>query len=524
MGSEKTVSFLGYSDMRQMAGIPFADLFANTMPASWIEKTTRYCLEVIDSGKTVNYEDTPDTSSGETMVYQIAITPADEQDGSCRGVVVIMNDVSELYRAREAAESASRAKGSFLANMSHEMRTPMNAIIGMTAIAKSSTDASKKDYCLEKIEEASTHLLRVINDVLDMSKIEANKLEFSIVNFNFVKMIRQVTDVLGFKIAEKRQHFSLDIDERIPAFLKGDDQWLSQVISNLLSNAVKFTPEGGSIGFKAGLVKEEAGECVIQMEISDTGIGLNREQQGRLFSSFQQADSGTSRKYGGTGLGLAISKRVIELMGGGIRVESEMGRGSVFTFTVKIKRGEDAAAAKTGGGEDAVKASSAKPDDFTGYCLLMAEDIIINREIVLALLEPTGIDVDCAENGLQAMNMFISDPEKYDIIFMDIQMPEMDGYEATRRIRDFEQKRKKEALSAGPADAAPGESRKNAVVPDAFAQAPSRQVPIIAMTANVFKEDIEQCLAAGMNSHLGKPLIFDDVLAVLRKYLYADKT
>ncbi|MDR1587222.1 MAG: PTS transporter subunit EIIC [Treponema sp.] len=523
MGSEKTVSFLGYSDMRQMAGIPFADLFANTMPASWIEKTAGRCLDVLGSRKALSCEDKPDPPSGETTVYQIAITPAEEQDGVCRGVVVVMNDVSELYRAREAAESASRAKGSFLANMSHEMRTPMNAIIGMTAIAKSSADASKKDYCLEKIGEASDHLLRVINDVLDISKIEADKLELSVVNFNFAEMIRRVTDVIGFKMDEKRQHFSLNIDEGIPAFLKGDDQWLSQVITNLLTNAVKFTPEKGSIGLNARLVKEEAGECVIQTEISDTGIGLSGEQQKRLFSSFQQADSGTSRRYGGTGLGLAISKRVIELMGGRIRVESELGRGSVFTFTVKMKRGEAGAAAETGGGEDAGKGASAKPDSFAGRRLLIAEDIAINREIVLALLEPAGIEADCAENGLQAMNMFIADPEKYDIIFMDVQMPEMDGYEATRRIRDFERKRGKEDVSAVPADAASGESRKNILIPAAFARASRRQVPIIAMTANVFKEDIEQCLAAGMNGHLGKPLNFDDVFAVLREYLHTDK-
>jgi signal transduction histidine kinase/CheY-like chemotaxis protein len=491
--------------MRQMAGIPFADLFANTMPAPWIEKTAGRCLDVIGSRKAVSYEDKPDPASGETMVYQIAITPAEEQDGLCRGVVVVMNDVSELYRAREAAESASRAKGSFLANMSHEMRTPMNAIIGMTAVAKSSVDVAKKDYCLEKIEEASTHLLRVINDVLDMSKIEADKLELSVVNFSFVKMIRQVTDVIGFRIDEKHQRFSLDIDERIPPFLKGDDQWLSQVITNLLSNAVKFTPEGGSIGLKASLVKEEEGECEIRTEISDTGIGLDGEQQKRLFSSFEQADSSTSRRYGGTGLGLAISKRVIELMGGGIRVESEPGRGSVFTFTVKMKRGEDM---ETDGAD---AEGPAAPDDFTGRRLLMAEDIAINREIVLALLEPSGIEVDCAENGLEAVNMFVSDPERYDIVFMDVQMPEMDGYEATRQIRDFERKREKEGPPAGPAGAAPGESRKNA------------RVPVIAMTANVFREDVEQCLAAGMDGHLGKPLVLDDVLAVLRKYLHTEK-
>jgi signal transduction histidine kinase/CheY-like chemotaxis protein len=530
---------------------------------------------------------------------------------------VVRNEMTaSLIQAREEALSSTKAKSNFLANMSHEMRTPMNAITGMTMIAKSSMDIERKDYCLNKIENASTHLLGVINDILDMSKIEANKFELSPVNFNLEKMLQKVVNVVNFRVEEKQQNLHIYIDRNIPRFLTGDDQRLSQVITNLLSNAVKFTAEEGSLHLDTKLIEEEEGIITVQFTVSDTGIGITEEQKERLFNSFEQADSGTARKFGGTGLGLAISKRIVEMMGGRIWVESEQGKGSTFAFTAKLKRGKDErggflnsgvnwnnlrtlvvdddpeitgyfaliaeqlsfACTTALSGEDALKTirkdgpfdiyfvdwkmpgmngielsrrikeeypensvvimiSAAewqaveedarkagvdkflsKPlfpsiiadcinecigvsafdventgvnpqDDFSGHAILLAEDIEINREIVLALLEPMGLKISCAENGIRAVEMFKAAPEQFDIIFMDVQMPEMDGYEATRRIRVFEQ-------SSGP-----------------------RRVPIIAMTANVFKEDIEKSLNAGMNDHLGKPLVIDDIITMLRKYL-----
>jgi signal transduction histidine kinase len=386
--------------------------------------------------------------------------------------------------ALERAVRASRAKGDFLANMSHEMRTPMNAIIGMTSIAKSSDETTRKDYCLGRIEEASLHLLGVINDILDMSKIEAGKLELSQVEFRLDQLLRRVMTVNGFRVEEKRQAFHVDVDREIPDAFVGDDQRLTQVITNLLSNAVKFTPEGGEITLGARLLSRDGEDCVLRFNVRDTGIGISGEQRARLFHSFEQAESGTARKFGGTGLGLAISKRIVEMMGGEIWVESEPGRGADFIFTVRLKSCED-----DGRGEIPDDSEAGELDEnFEGRRALLAEDIEINREVVMALLEPTNIAIDCAEDGIEVLGKFSGAPDSYDIIFMDVQMPGMDGYEATRKIRSL--------------------SHPHA-----------KRVPIVAMTANVFLDDIERCIASGMNDHLGKPLDFHEVLAKLNKYL-----
>jgi signal transduction histidine kinase/AmiR/NasT family two-component response regulator len=413
----------------------------------------------------------------------------------------------ERDAALEQSERASKAKSDFLANMSHEMRTPMNAIIGMTAIGKSSRDVEKKEYCLDKIDDASTHLLGVINDILDMSKIEANKFELSSADFNFEGMLRKVVNVINFPVEEKHQDLSVHIDKIIPPVLNGDDQRLAQVITNLLSNAVKFTPENGVIRLDTLLETEEDGICTIQISVTDSGIGVSEEQQFRLFSSFEQADSSTSRKFGGTGLGLAISRHIVEMMNGSIWVESELGKGSTFAFRVQLKRGQGSLL-NPGIGISAVETRTKTTDNFAGRRILVAEDMEINREIVITLLEPTALTIDCAENGVEAVKLFTA--ETYDMILMDVQMPEMDGYEATRAIR---------AIENGLAPVFNGlEFESQAQTPKRLL-AHAKHVPIIAMTANVFREDIEKCFEAGMNGHVGKPLDLEDLLTQLRTYL-----
>ena len=248
---------------------------------------------------------------------------------------------TKLKDAVTKVMAASKAKSEFLSNMSHEMRTPMNAIINMTVIGKKADNINRKDYALDKIGEASNHLLGVINDILDMSKIEANKFEIVPVKFNFEKMLMGVVSVNNFRIEEKHQKITLKIDSDIPKLLISDDQRLSQIISNLLGNAIKFTPENGSITLDASFLREENSVCEIQISVTDTGIGIGKEAQAYLFQSFQQAESSTARKFGGTGLGLSISKSFVEMMGGKIWVKSEEGKGSTFTFTIQAGRGTE---------------------------------------------------------------------------------------------------------------------------------------------------------------------------------------
>jgi PAS domain S-box-containing protein len=566
-------------------------------------------------------------NSGDVRMMRLSFFKVSDKTGNiAESVGVIGRDETEKLRidreraaALEQAKAASRAKSEFLANMSHEIRTPMNAIIGMTSIAMGAPEADRKDYCLKKIEAASAHLLGVINDILDMSKIEANKLDLAPAEFQFEKMLQGIVNVINFRVDEKGQNFTVYIDENIPRSLINDDQRLSQVIMNLLSNAVKFTPDGGSIKLGAHLEREKDGVCTIRIEVTDSGIGISPEQQDKLFSSFQQAESSTSRKFGGTGLGLAISKRIVEMMGGRIWIESELGHGASFIFTIQAERvyresksmlnpgvrwsnirilavddaldireyfrvladrldiscdiaqgGAEACAliekngpydmyfvdwkmpvmngielAKRIKGFDSGKsviimisatewngiakdARGAGVDkflpkplfissvadcineclgsdgesnhddavgdgldaDFSEYKVLLAEDVEVNREIVTSLLEPTNLNISCAEDGREAVEMFKASPD-YDLIFMDVQMPEMDGYEATRLIR-----------ASG--------------LPNAD------KVAIIAMTANVFREDIEKCLRCGMDDHVGKPLDLAVVIRKLKKYLIKD--
>jgi len=401
---------------------------------------------------------------------------------------LLRHDMTQMLEsALKESNAASVAKGNFLSNMSHEMRTPMSAIIGMTAIGKKATDIEEKNRALEKIEEASSHLLGVINDILDMSKIEADKMELVIVEYVFEHMIHKVLTVIHMRADEKSQTMTVNIDDKIPRFVMGDDQRLAQIITNLLANAVKFTPENGEVFLDISLFGKTDDFYELRFEVSDNGIGISPEKQDKLFDAFEQAEDVTNRIYGGTGLGLTISKRIVEMMGGKIWVESELGKGAKFIFTVQLERSKTADIEENN--KEGVRAAfTGFHGEFKGKHLLVAEDVDINREILISLLEGSGIEIDCAENGQEALDMVSADPEKYDILFMDLQMPQMGGLEASRLIR---------ALPA----------RKRG------------RLPIIAMTANVFRDDIDACFRAGMDDHLGKPLAIDKVFEKLQKYL-----
>ena len=392
-----------------------------------------------------------------------------------------------LIPQTEEQSESDLAKCNFLARMSHEMRTPLNAIIGMSTIAQVSNDPEKIAGCLTKINEASVHLLKMINDILDMAKIEAGSMRLINAEFNLPQMLQKISDMTKFMLDAKKQSLTLDFDPVLPETIVADQQRLIQVLDNLLSNAIKFTPPEGSITLSVKKLKEDDKNCVLKIEISDTGIGIPEEQLKNVFALFDQLDGGLARKYGGAGLGLPLSSSIVHLMGGNLRVQSEQGKGSVFGFEITVELGEKKAEPALSAPENT--AGQEQKPKYEGLSILIAEDVEINREIVLSLLEDTGAAIDCAENGLQAFEMYKANPTKYSAVLMDIHMPEMDGYEASRQIRAFEA----------------GEN--------------IRKIPIIAMTANIFKEDVEKSLQAGMSSHMGKPLDFEELMRQLDNFI-----
>ena len=400
---------------------------------------------------------------GETYV-SIEITPV-IQYRMLVGSIIILKDITQARLLVESTR-ANRAKNEFLSRMSHEMRTPMNAILNMTELAKNTSEPEKRNDWLDKVSVASRHLLNLIDDVLDISKIEEKKINLVYYEFNLKKLIEEIADSAEFDLKNKKHALSVETDSEIPEKLSGDWKLLSQVIKNLLSNACKFTPEQGLIKIKAFILESENENYTIQIEVTDNGVGIPKDKQSKIFIPFEQADGGIDRQFDGVGLGLTISKNIIELMGGEIWVESEPGKGSTFAFTVKLRITSD---------ED----SAIPIYNYEDKTAMLVDDVIINREIVMALLEDTKIGIDCAENGQQALDLFRADPKRYNIIFMDINMPVMDGVEATRRIR---------ALGIEGAN-----------------------VPIVAITANTLPDEVEKYREAGMTAHIGKPVDMDDL-------------
>jgi two-component system, sensor histidine kinase and response regulator len=478
--NQQAAQMLGYTTEELLAlSVPAID--PNFPPGDFSRATEPLRKQVRSQFESINL-----TKDGRPIPVEVTICYLESQKGRPPRFISFVTDITSrkevadaLSQAKAAAEAASRAKSAFLATMSHEIRTPMNGVIGMAnRLRRTSLDPEQRHY-LDTIQVSGEHLLAVINDILDFSKIEAGKIELVAQDFLLADLLRDAWTLVGERARAKGLEQKLVSDHR-DLVLNGDKIRLQQALVNYLGNAVKFT-ERGSISLRARLLEDDGGWVLLRFEVSDTGIGLTAEQQGRVFEAFEQADSRSDRQYQGTGLGLAITRRIAQLMGGEAGVSSTPGQGSTFWFTVRLARGQVETSLSRAAPVDA---EAELKRLHAGATILLAEDDPINQEVARLMIEDTGLRVAVANNGREAVVMAAAGA--FELILMDVQMPELDGLAACRAIR-----------------ALPGYA----------------ETPILAMTANAFAEDRQNCLAAGMNDFVPKPVDPEVLYSVLLRWL-----
>ncbi len=454
--------------------------------------------------------------NGEKRTIEMSAHLMNTQEGNQVGFRGLARDITakkeaeEMRRAKLAAEAASLAKSKFLANMSHEIRTPLNGIIGMTELAMMTVMDNNHRNILQTIQTESNLLLGLINDVLDFSKIEAEMMQLEQVSFDLTKMISDHVNSFAHRADQKGLKIRSAVAPDVPSGVIGDPVRLKQVLTNLVGNAVKFTLKG-EITIEVELAEDIGDRVKPLFLVRDTGIGIPKDKTESIFESFTQADSSTTRKYGGTGLGTTISKQLVEMMGGEIGVESEVGVGSCFWFTAVFTRQpiDEAVQIKREAEEFAENVKS--KDLRKSFKILLVEDYPTNQEVAMTHLRTSGYDVDLAENGVQALDLFKKN--QYQLILMDVQMPVMDGYEATRQIRNIEIKKRQ---------IQPGEMLHDHQQSTGSNQPPAThisRVPIIAMTGHAVEGYRNECLAVGMDDYLTKPLTRKHFLAMVDKWI-----